>query len=376
MDRGEADEVPQNTVKKTRVTRPRSPPSIYDVQPKLTQHVAVSLDEYLIERKEKPQEAEVQTQTAKFFIRPKTPEYVPKKTGIDASTQIEPEDGLFDFDLEVEPILDVLVGKILEQGQQEVEEEVELLNLRERRAQLLQDNESERKRIKQLEEQERTKWAEKEVLKKQEAARLAKEQKLGKKVASVRVVQRLFQQLQPSVMKRLQQQELFVDPVRRNVQNSFVPWLMEQVSERVDAQAAVRCLAEDVLQRSVSLRQQRLEEVRLWRMEEAARIQREWEGRQRMVMVQSLAVVGQAEPVGPVQVDGNFTSSEAMATILLWLKANVVTYAAPDTEEEGLWFLGKLLAADDSLLAGGVTKNGATLHIGMPEEAQQEEDTN
>ena len=36
------------------------------------------------------------------------------KTGVDAATQVE--DGeLFDFDAEVEPILEVLVGKTLEQ---------------------------------------------------------------------------------------------------------------------------------------------------------------------------------------------------------------------------------------------------------------------
>ncbi len=46
-------------------------------------------------------------------------------TGVDAVTQIENGD-LFDFDLEVEPILEVLVGKVLEQGLMEVLEEEEL----------------------------------------------------------------------------------------------------------------------------------------------------------------------------------------------------------------------------------------------------------
>ena len=60
--------------RKRRVARARSPPSIFDVQPQLTQHVAIPLDQYLIEQKEKPHEVEVQTQTAKFYLRPKPKE--------------------------------------------------------------------------------------------------------------------------------------------------------------------------------------------------------------------------------------------------------------------------------------------------------------
>ena len=49
------------------------------------------------------------------------------KIGVDVETQIESGD-LFDFDFEVEPILEVLVGKTLEQGLMEVMEEEELAN--------------------------------------------------------------------------------------------------------------------------------------------------------------------------------------------------------------------------------------------------------
>lgn len=45
---------------------------------------------------------------------------------MDAGTQIEWSDCLFDFDVEVEPILDVIVGKILEQSVVELEQEGEL----------------------------------------------------------------------------------------------------------------------------------------------------------------------------------------------------------------------------------------------------------
>jgi hypothetical protein len=56
--------------------------------------------------------------------------YVPRKTGIDAATQIEDEDNLFSFDTEVAPLLSVLVGKTMEQALMEVEEYAELEAIR------------------------------------------------------------------------------------------------------------------------------------------------------------------------------------------------------------------------------------------------------
>lgn len=61
------------------------------------------------------------------------------QSGVDASTQIEPQDGLFKFDIEVDPILEVLVGKTLEQGLQEVREEAELEALKLHKEELLRN---------------------------------------------------------------------------------------------------------------------------------------------------------------------------------------------------------------------------------------------
>jgi hypothetical protein len=60
-----------------------------------------------------------------FLPKPPSPKYVPKKTGIDKITFIGDYD-LFDFDREVQPILNVLLTKSTEQAILEVEEETEL----------------------------------------------------------------------------------------------------------------------------------------------------------------------------------------------------------------------------------------------------------
>lgn len=69
---------------------------------------------YLVEPEEATARAEqeVDTQTDAFKDRPESAEYVPQKTGVDVSTQIEDSDSLFDIHKEIEPLLDVLVGKV------------------------------------------------------------------------------------------------------------------------------------------------------------------------------------------------------------------------------------------------------------------------
>jgi hypothetical protein len=80
---------------------------------------------------EKVPESSIKTQTDAFLDRAPSPLYIPQKSGVDVETQIY-EGDLFDFDYEVGPILQVLVGKTLEQAVLEVIEEDELESLRTR----------------------------------------------------------------------------------------------------------------------------------------------------------------------------------------------------------------------------------------------------
>jgi radial spoke head protein 3 len=83
------------------------------------QHIELQTDAYLEELADVLPDKNADTQTDAFLDRPVTPLFVPQKRGVDAETQIEHGD-LFDFNLEVEPLLEVLVGKTLEQGLMEV----------------------------------------------------------------------------------------------------------------------------------------------------------------------------------------------------------------------------------------------------------------
>lgn len=79
---------------------------------------------------------------------------------MDAFTQIE-EGELFDFDYEVEPMLEVIVGKTLEQAMMEVLEEEELASLRAHQEEYEFLRQAELAEAQRMEEAERRKYEEK-----------------------------------------------------------------------------------------------------------------------------------------------------------------------------------------------------------------------
>lgn len=92
--------------------------------------IEVDLTYFLTEQgRAAPEEYNVKTQTDEFLPKPPSPKYVPKKTGIDKQTQIGDYD-LFEYEREVQPILNVLLTKTCEQAILEVEEETELQEIR------------------------------------------------------------------------------------------------------------------------------------------------------------------------------------------------------------------------------------------------------
>lgn len=105
---------PKPRRRKAAARKPATPPPVDG-----RAHMDIQTDSFLEEVTDMQPEEEAGTQTDAFLERPVTPLFVPQKRGVDAETQIE--DGeLFDFAFEVEPLLEVLVGKTLEQGLMEV----------------------------------------------------------------------------------------------------------------------------------------------------------------------------------------------------------------------------------------------------------------
>lgn len=75
------------------------------------------------------------------------------KVGVDATTEIT-EGELFDFDSEVQPILETLIGRTLQQALTEVIHEEEIADLREQQQKMMALREAEMSELRRLEEQE------------------------------------------------------------------------------------------------------------------------------------------------------------------------------------------------------------------------------
>ena len=122
---------------------------------------------------------------------------------------------LFDYDVEVKPILEVLVGKTIEQSLLEVMEEEELANLRSQQRAFEELRNAELVEQQRLEEQERRHREEKDRRIKQQKEILRKEKETSDKIAARAFAQSYLADLVPSVFGTLADNGYFYDPVER-----------------------------------------------------------------------------------------------------------------------------------------------------------------
>jgi len=209
-------------------------------------HIDVQTEQYLEELTDRPVEVEIDTQTDAFMDQLPAPIFIPMKTGVDVETQIY-EGDLFDFDAEVEPILEVLVGKTLEQSMMEVMEEEELANMRTHQEHFEQIRNTELAETQRLEEAEKRRTEEKQRRVEQEKQRVKQEQDVTEKVAARTFTKGFLSQLQSQVVQNLADAGFFFDPLETEVTNNFLPWLMDSMTEKLDTLAVARALADDLI---------------------------------------------------------------------------------------------------------------------------------
>jgi hypothetical protein len=209
-------------------------------------HIDVQTEQYLEELTDRPVEVDVDTQTDAFMDQLPAPIFIPMKTGVDVETQIY-EGDLFDFDMEVEPILEVLVGKTLEQSMMEVMEEEELANMRAHQEHFEQIRNAELAETQRLEEAEKRRMHEKERRVAQEKERVAREQQVTEKVAARTFTKGFLSELQSSVVSNLSDAGFFYDPLEAEITNDFLPSLMDSMSEQLDMLQVARAIADDLI---------------------------------------------------------------------------------------------------------------------------------
>ncbi|MEQ2298582.1 hypothetical protein AMECASPLE_006718 [Ameca splendens] len=220
------------------------------------QHVDVQTELYLEELSNVIEATDIECQTDEFLDKPSTPLFIPAKSGVDAGTQIE-EGELFDFDLEVQPVLEVLVGKTIEQSLLEVMEEEELACLRTQQRIFQELRNNELAEVQRLQEQERRRREEKELRVAQQKEVLKKERETAEKIAAQAFSQQYLAGLLPSVFTSLKNHGYFYDPVEKDIEVNFLPWLMAEVNDQLKKRFIARELLDTII---YEVSQKRLEE--------------------------------------------------------------------------------------------------------------------
>ncbi|KAH7830089.1 putative radial spoke head protein 3 [Monocercomonoides exilis] len=212
-------------------------------------HIDVQTEQYLEELSDKVPEFDVQTQTDYFLDQSTVPVFNPIKTGVDAGTQID--DDFFDFDFECEPLLEVLIGKTLEQSLLEVMEEEEIRGMRMAREEMRERREEEERIVREEEEREARRWEEKERRLAQERERKEKERVVGSKVMAVAFAHDLLKSLPSAVNGSLQSAGFFADARMQQLTSTFIPWLLGETERKRQQRQTARRLVSSILEASL-----------------------------------------------------------------------------------------------------------------------------
>eukprot|EP00744_Colponema_vietnamica_P008974 GILI01012779.1.p1 GENE.GILI01012779.1~~GILI01012779.1.p1 ORF type:complete len:449 (-),score=121.42 GILI01012779.1:14-1360(-) len=301
--------------------------AIYTVQVPPSKRVEVDLTPYLVEQSTPVPEKVVETQTDEFLPRPPTPPYVPKKTGIDAYTQIE-EGELFDFDLEVEPIVDVLVFKTLEQSLLEVEEEEELRAMREYKAAYAKRVKQDKEKVSRMEKKEKELYDKIQARMAKERIRVEEEKAVLTKLAAFRSAHNYLSGVTDSAVKDLSEGGFFASQESLLVETHFFPWLFKQVESNLRSLEGLRDTVDSLI--SVAVEQPRLAYQETRRKREEEERQRELERERNRVKRGNVRIYVNSEtPIGPISVTNKESVEDLEQRVAQWLVDN-----APELAEQ------------------------------------------
>ena len=270
------------------------------------------------------------------------------KTGIDCGTQLNDE--VFDFDVEVVPLLQVIVGKTMEQALLEVESEAELVSLEEEYKGLVADKQAEEERIKELEMASIKAWSEKKAKLAEEMAFADAKDQVRAKVAAVRMMREILPATRDEIYAdKVKSGEWVVDDIK----SAFMPWLMDSVVQALDGRAKGMAVVDGVIKEALALavakeqkaKDDEAEKIRLAAEEElkkrAARV-----GKVKINITASTLGLEEDKVVGPLEITGKDTVSDLEDKIKAWLTEAEVKFEAPEGGFLQLGYEGKVLGGD------------------------------
>lgn len=333
--------------------------------PKVRTEVPLHL--YLLEQEEKTMVVAQDTQTDVFLEEPPAPAFIPKKTGVDMETQVENEI-VFNYDIDVMPILQVVISKTVEQSLMEVRQEEELRDVSRKRENLEKKARMRAEEAAKLEKTEKNALRLKEQLLLESRQRHKREVSMQKKLASNVFAAKYLANLQEMVFTELEEANYLSNPTRMNAEE-FMPWLTASVEKNVEGVKGGESWMEMVLSKTLRVIQEEQEKVKLARKEAAAAAlaaaeeaeRKRLEDIQRMSQME-LYIHSETidKPVGPIALTGNSTIGSLREKISEWMSENMDEPPAP--EAVSFMYDGKIVE-DSSVLFDLGLQNLGTIQM-------------
>jgi len=305
------------------------------------ERIPVDLTPHLVAKTVVVEVDTMEAQTDEFMPEPPVEHYQAQKTGVDVHTQVE--DGeLFNFDFEVEPLLDVIVNKTLEQALMEVDEEHEFAAMQDFKVEW-----SERQEVlsKDWEHQVNDEWkclhAKEEVVDRQRAVKRREAQVLLKIQAIVAASSHLSR-LVPNTMGKLTE-VAFPDARQQAIDRLFLPQLIGKVGKELEARKQSEELAFHLVTQRVNARSAAARESLQAQRDHHADIQRrrleEAQIRKGNIRIYVDDENGGKVPIGPIQISSQDDIGGVQGRVFEWLETN-------EPELARNWPYGILLCLD------------------------------
>jgi di/tripeptidase len=196
------------------------------------QHMDIQTSPYKEILTDKPQEREQGIATEFYLDRPPVPLFQPRMPAKEncKSTQIyEGDDELFDFNAEVEPMLNVLISKTLEQARMEVLEETELEIIKSQQKEYDELVNAEliiAQRYEATEKRHTQETARRGV---QDKARKAQKKSAHQKLNARIISKNYMEGIREEAMRELSSMGVLVPRRDRNMEEQVLPWLLDRV---------------------------------------------------------------------------------------------------------------------------------------------------
>ncbi|KAG5178192.1 radial spoke protein 3-domain-containing protein [Tribonema minus] len=271
------------------------------------------------------------TQTDEFAEKPDEVYYKQPLGGADAATEVINTE-LFDFDREIKPLLDVLIGKTLEQAKLEVERSWELQQIAQATDRFNAERVAEARAQEQLEAAAIERRRAEEAQRRAAAAAALSRWQATQKVAAVCMMRQCWPGVLRGACEALRAAGRWCEPRAIDIADEFMPWLLDSVGARAGALSAAYAvtdgLCEEALRRGEALAE--AHEAAVQREAKEAAAASAAAGATTQLWVEGAAVGLEGGKLGPVTVTNDSSIAAVEKSIADWFEENGLAAEVPE----------------------------------------------